>query len=56
MENVIIIAILVAILGGAVFYVLKAKRKGQACIGCLHAKDCSSHSAGCGCENPKDAV
>ena len=34
MENIILIAVLVAIIGLAVFYVIRTKKKGQKCIGC----------------------
>ena len=34
MENVILIIALVAILGGASFYIWRARKKGQKCIGC----------------------
>ncbi|MBO7179680.1 MAG: FeoB-associated Cys-rich membrane protein [Clostridia bacterium] len=42
MENFIIIAVLVLILGAALGYVIKAKKSGEKCIGCPHAKTCSS--------------
>ena len=41
MENYIIAAILVAIVGSIILYLVKAKKKGQACIGCPYAKQCS---------------
>ena len=34
MENVILIVALIAILGGAAFYIARAKKKGSKCIGC----------------------
>ena len=34
MENVILIVVLVAILGGAVAYIVRAKKRGVKCIGC----------------------
>ena len=56
MENAIIIAVLVLIVGGALAYIIKAKKSGQKCIGCPHAKTCQSAKAkggekvcGCGC-------
>ncbi|MBQ2613819.1 MAG: FeoB-associated Cys-rich membrane protein [Clostridia bacterium] len=42
MENIIIIAILVLILGFAGWYVYKEKRKGNKCIGCPFADSCKS--------------
>ena len=41
MENIIIILILALAVGGAITYICKAKKSGQACIGCPHSKDCS---------------
>ena len=40
-----IIALVIAIIGGAGLYICKAKKKGQKCIGCPHASNC----AGCAC-------
>jgi hypothetical protein len=53
MENVIIIGILVLILGGAAFYIYKAKKSGKKCIGCPNGSTCSGHcgSCGCGCQD-----
>ena len=48
MENVIIIAILVVIVGLAARYVYKAKKSGRKCIGCPEGC-CSSKNDGCGC-------
>ena len=41
MVNVIIIAVAVSVVGLAVFYVYKAKKKGQTCIGCPYSKQCN---------------
>lgn len=42
MENIVIVAILVVILGFAIRYIVKSKKNGEKCIGCPHAKTCSS--------------
>ena len=34
MENVIIIAVVAAVLTLAITYIIKAKKRGQKCIGC----------------------
>ncbi len=39
--NIIAILILIAIVGGAIFYIYKEKKKGTKCIGCPMAGDCS---------------
>ena len=40
MENVIVVLILVAIITGIVIYLLRAKKRGEKCIGCPYAKQC----------------
>lgn len=47
MTDLIIIAVLLAVLGLAAGYVIKAKKRGQKCIGCPHSKECTSCSCGC---------
>lgn len=52
MDNLIIAIILIAIIGGAIYYIYKAKKSGQKCIGCPHSKECSSK---CNCNtSPKN--
>lgn len=56
--NVILIVVLVLILGGAALYIVRAKRRGQRCIGCPDASRCSGCCNGCqhaaGCCQPKE--
>ena len=40
MENVIIIFILLAIAAGIIWYLIRAKKRGETCIGCPYAKQC----------------
>ena len=50
----VIIALVALILGGAAWYVWRAKKKGAKCIGCPDAKTCSGNCGGCqgcGCKN-----
>ncbi len=49
MENAIIIAILIALIGGAIWYIVRAKRKGVKCIGCPASGNCHSKASGCSC-------
>lgn len=54
MANVIAILIIAALLGGAITYIVKAKKKGVKCIGCPDAGTCShsqnaANQEGCGC-------
>ena len=36
----IAIAAIVLIVGGASFYIIRAKRRGEKCVGCPYAKQC----------------
>ena len=42
MSNIIVIAVLLIIIGGAVSYIISEKKKGAVCIGCPHAGNCVS--------------
>ena len=50
MENIILIALLGVILGGAAGYVYKSKKKGVKCIGCPDGSKCGGACSGyCSC-------
>jgi len=51
----IAIAVIALIIGAALFYIIRAKKRGEKCVGCPYAKSCGGkcHSA-CGNTNPKD--
>lgn len=64
MENFLLIVVLLFILGGAIAYVVKAKKNGVKCIGCPTGAacgkkdnpgdDCSGNCSSClGCEQSK---
>ncbi len=44
MTDLILGIVLALILGGAVFYIYKAKKGGKKCIGCPYADSCSPQS------------
>jgi len=46
--DIIVIAVLIAILGGAAFYIYRAKKKGAKCVGCPQSHKCSGGCGGCG--------
>ncbi len=48
MDNFIILAVLAVIIGAALAYVIKAKKRGVKCIGCPDGEKCSGN---CGCCN-----
>ncbi len=45
MENYIIIAVLVPIIGAAAGYIIKRKRQGAKCIGCPYCDNCSKNKS-----------
>ena len=45
-KEVVAIAVIVLIIGGALFYVIKAKKSGKKCIGCKNTK-----KGGCSCSS-----
>ena len=49
MTDIIIIAVLLAIVGAVVAYIIKAKKSGQKCIGCPYSKQCAAKGGSCGC-------
>ena len=48
MENVIAIGVLLLLVGGAIFYILRSKKRGAKCMGCPYSKGCKSN---CCCSN-----
>ena len=50
MQNIIVIAILAVVIGAAVGYIWKQKKKGVHCIGCPDSASCPHcSSGGCSC-------
>ena len=50
MIDFILVLILLAIAGGIIRYLYKAKKRGETCIGCPYARQCAkSHGGTCGC-------
>ena len=52
--DIIIIAVIALIIGGALLYVILAKKKGNKCIGCPHAKDCGKAPCTCSVKPEKE--
>lgn len=50
MGNVIVVLILLAIATGIIWYLIRAKKRGEKCVGCPYAKQCSSKCNG-GCHS-----
>ena len=47
--DILILAIIVLILGGAALYIYRAKKSGAKCIGCPDAKTCGANCSSCSC-------
>ena len=47
MENFIVIAVVLIILGCAIGYIVKAKKKGVKCVGCPYAETCGKENCTC---------
>lgn len=55
LQNVIIIAIIVLIIGSAAYYVYKAKKSGRKCIGCPDGSTCKGKCSCCNCCDEENA-
>jgi hypothetical protein len=49
LANIIATAVVVLIVGAAIYYIYKEKKKGTKCIGCPMAGNCAKHKNGMGC-------
>lgn len=61
MTDIIVLAVIAAIVCAAAAYVIKAKKSGAKCIGCPSGGNCHSHNAAknsevcsCGCGKTKN--
>ncbi|MDO4618503.1 MAG: FeoB-associated Cys-rich membrane protein [Clostridia bacterium] len=41
MTDIILIVVLILILSASAVYIIKAKKRGEKCIGCPYAKECT---------------
>ncbi len=59
MNDIIVIAVIVLIIGGAVAYIVKAKKSGKKCIGCPDGCCCNTSGKGksscSGCSSRADS-
>lgn len=49
MTDIIVAAVIVLIIGGAVAYIVKAKKSGKKCIGCPDCCSCNTKNGHCSC-------
>lgn len=47
--NIIAIAVIILVVGGATAYIIRAKKNGQKCIGCPDSKTCGGGSCNGNC-------
>ena len=52
LPNILAIVAIALIVGGAVFYIVRAKARGEKCVGCPYAKQCGGNCSG-GCDSTK---
>ena len=45
-KDIVVLVILLAIVTGIIIYLVRAKKRGQTCIGCPYAKQCGGKCAG----------
>ena len=49
LDEIIAVAVIVLVVGGAIAYIIKEKKSGKKCIGCPYSSSCSSKSgSSCG--------
>jgi len=46
MSDIIVVAIIICIVGAAIRYIIKEKKRGVKCIGCPEGCSCSAKKAG----------
>ena len=57
MENAVIVIVLLCIVAGIVYYLYKAKKRGETCIGCPYAKQWGGKcKGGCNGEHADNKV
>ena len=56
LTDIIAVAVIAAVVGLAVMYIVKERKKGNRCIGCPHAKTCAKNSKenSCCCSSKND--
>ena len=55
MIDILIAIVILAIIGGIVWYLIRAKKRGDKCIGCPYGKQCCNKS-NCDCKNKENKI
>ncbi len=50
MDNILVTALLIGILSFAVFYLVRARKRGKKCIGCPYGAQCSQKNQSDSCQ------
>ena len=51
MTNAILVLIILAVVGGAIVYLYRAKKSGRTCVGCPNSKQCGKATCNCNTDN-----
>lgn len=54
LTEIIAVAAIVLIVGGAILYIIKTKKSGRKCIGCPYSSSCKSGCKSGGCPSCKN--
>ena len=49
-SDIIVVAVIVLVIGGAVAYILREKKRGKKCVGCPYGNSCSAKGNSCSCQ------
>ena len=41
--DVIVLLVIALAIGGAIFYIIRSKKRGQKCVGCPYSKECGGN-------------
>ena len=48
--DIVVLLVIAFAVGGAILYILRAKKSGQKCVGCPYSKECGNN---CSCQQKK---
>lgn len=49
MADLVVVVVVAVLLGAAIRYIVKEKKRGTRCIGCADAGSCMKQNSGCSC-------
>ncbi|MBQ8383214.1 MAG: hypothetical protein IJX47_08430 [Clostridia bacterium] len=54
--DIIVSVILVVLVGAAITYIVRSKKRGETCVGCPYAKECAMRKKNGGCSGGNHAA